>query len=567
MNKLLNKFKTGEKPTGEDFRELIKSCYDGMGVPDYWEEHLSSKIKTIKSLQDEDGTNRFSIGFITDMHLDGNSDLKSGSLINEIEENIHMPIIINGGDCISHYQGAISKNNALNQVQKMFNMFSPRVKDKMLYMVANHDDNSHSNQNWANTLKEGELYSQFYRYLDNKVIRGETPRYYYLDNEFHKTRFIVLDCNDVPYVEQNGKTKYPISNYHPFRQRQLEWFANTALNVHNDEWSVIVTCHAPPYSKGVKGFDRPVINGGIALGILSAFKEKKSYVGSSDAGVLSDFNVDISCDFTGKGGNVICWITGDTHRDNIVEMKEYSNIKLVTTVNDHKNRLSGEIKGVSGTITEHAFDIITVDRGNKDVYLTRIGAGSDRKFSYIEGAGDEDKKVVVFNDNFNRNDSLDLGSDWKNERGQFRIVSNDAKSLLENGTTSISLVNQNIVQNNIDIESSFNPKYVIGYIVRYVDSDNYIRVMVENNDFVLTVVKNDVKTNISAKGNYGFSESLDYKIKIELRGTNISVFINDVLELEGISDEFLSSTKCGIRAWSQGGPSGIYRDFIVKEIV
>lgn len=32
--------------------------------------------------------------------------------------------------------------------------------------------------------------------------------------------------------------------------------------------------------------------------------------------------------------------------------------------------------------TENAFDVFTIDKTNRKVYITRIGAGSDRVFDY-----------------------------------------------------------------------------------------------------------------------------------------------------------------------------------------
>jgi hypothetical protein len=42
---------------------------------------------------------------------------------------------------------------------------------------------------------------------------------------------------------------------------------------------------------------------------------------------------------------------------------------------------------VAGTILEQAFEILQIDIDAKRIYLTRIGWGNNRTFSFGEGAG------------------------------------------------------------------------------------------------------------------------------------------------------------------------------------
>lgn len=539
-------------------------------IPAYWESHINTKIKTIRQIQDEDGVNRFTFGFITDMHLEGNNEKHSGNLMAKIDDEIHLPLVINGGDCVSHYQGAVSKANAIGQIREMFSMFPQRIREKMLYMVANHDDNSHSNQVWAETLKEGELYSQFFRYLDNKVVRGiYSPRYYYIDDTFHKTRFIVLDCNDVPYIQENGRAKYPISDFHVFRQNQLQWFADVALNVPDSSWAVLVTSHAPPYETGVTGFDRPVRNADMALGIIAAFRNKTTYSGTSLANVIADFRATVSADFRGKGGDVICWLAGDTHTDTITTMTPYANIVQVTTINDHKNRPSGEAQGTRGTITEQAFDIMTVDRASRRVYLTRIGAGSDREFSYYYSSGNPNNpSAEIFRDDFNRADANTLGSNWATYQGEFYIRDNTARSVRaveigsSNAVYSSSIVNVG-TQNNISIEANLYTIDGEGFLFRHVNDENYFRLMIEYGKVELLMKENDVNTVIAQQD---VEQGRNCTLKVELQGNSIRVFIDNVQVLTHESDKHLTATHCGIRTWSTGTTNGHFENFVVKQI-
>lgn len=37
---------------------------------------------------------------------------------------------------------------------------------------------------------------------------------------------------------------------------------------------------------------------------------------------------------------------------------------------------------VVGTATETALDVVTIDRLNRKIYMTRVGAGNDREIEY-----------------------------------------------------------------------------------------------------------------------------------------------------------------------------------------
>lgn len=345
-------------------------------LPDYWISYVRNKYLTIQALQDNDGINRFSFGFITDMHFPDNAGY-SGRLMEYLTTKLNIPYFFNGGDTYNN-DTSTTKATAKDRIEMMFNAIGS-LKTQMLYTIGNHDDNSIT-QKWAETLKGGELYSQFFRHLHNNVTWGESGKYYYADDNFHKVRYIVLDSIDIPYIQNGDDLKYRGQWDYAFRQEQLEWFANVALDVPSDEWSVIVCSHIPPYDQGVTGFDIGIKNAEIVRGIVHAFKNKTTYTGTSLETVEPDFKVNISVDFTNKGGNVICWLSGHVHYDNIVTMPE--GIKLVTTINDSLTPWSDAPSKTKGTTTEHAFDIFTVDKANRFVYVTRIGAGEDRQFGY-----------------------------------------------------------------------------------------------------------------------------------------------------------------------------------------
>lgn len=359
----------GNGESASDYNNII-------GYPPYWISYISNKIDVINTLQREGGVNSTSFGFITDIHLDKNNQKHYGKLLTHIVEDCDIKYVFNGGDT---YSANTSKKDFLKGMREAFKLFG-KIKDRTLFCIGNHDDNPYGGVEWNRLITKKEQYSEYFRYLGNDITRGALGTYYYVDDIFHKIRYIVLDSIDIPYIQVNNSAKYSGQNMWAYRQEQLTWFGNVALDVPNSQWSVVVISHMPPYTTGVVGADAVTRNADLARGILKAFKDKTTFSGSSASGVPSDLQASVSVDFRNKGGNVVCWVAGHVHYDNLVTMPE--GIKLVTTINDDPRQyLDAPLKTI-GTTTEHAFDIFTINTQTKQVNITRIGAGSDRYFTY-----------------------------------------------------------------------------------------------------------------------------------------------------------------------------------------
>ena len=113
------------------------------------------------------------------------------------------------------------------------------------------------------------------------------------------------------------------------------------------------------------------------LGVLDAFKNKRAYV-AQEKHSNPLFDVSISADFSGKGGDVIAWVGGHRHKDYV---KTKFGITIVETTSDASYENYKKL-GLRGSVGEHAFDIFTVDKSNRRVSVTRIGRGEDREFVY-----------------------------------------------------------------------------------------------------------------------------------------------------------------------------------------
>lgn len=356
--------------------EKVNGLIDGESsskkIPVYWENHLDTKINQIKTHQRNLGSQGTSFVFYTDGHWDNNSK-NSPMLVKKVVEECEIPIVLDGGDIAANPSG-VEKQSQINEIldyKKQFSFLSNRV----LRTVGNHDDNS-INDLFSKTITNSEMYDILYRQysLDNVIVSGGDGSYFYADDQFQKIRYISLNSLDIPYIEEpNDKLLYGAMTHHAFRQKQIDWFADVALDTPNSGWSVVVFSHIPINQGYLK-------NDNIAMNILQAYKDKSTYEGSGSIG--TDFEVTKNVDFSNSGGDVICWLAGHLHLDSEITLPEHITYRELILLNDSLHSKAGAPVKTLGTNTENAFSVFTIDKTNRKVYITRIGAGSDRVFSY-----------------------------------------------------------------------------------------------------------------------------------------------------------------------------------------
>lgn len=350
---------------------------DKTTIPSYWEKQVANKIERIHELQAKGGKSCVSVGMITDFHFRENTKI-SPALMRRITEECAILYFFNAGDVISGC-GICESSFIKNEIDSVRQLFAD-IERKCLMAEGNHDraySTFEPPAYYAQNLTYKDFYERYFRFqtqYDDRVF-GKNGTYFYADAKQQKTRFIVLDSQDTPSDETlpDGKIKYNSMLHFGFLQDQLEWFANVALAVPDKDWNVVVCSHATPSYRGDSERES-VYNYDVALGIVDAFRKRTAYngVGSHPDPV---FAVNVAVDFTGRGGNFVAWLGGHTHHD---EISTENGIVCVVTESD-----STESKGhIRGTDTEQAFDILTICPEEKKVYITRIGNGSDREFTY-----------------------------------------------------------------------------------------------------------------------------------------------------------------------------------------
>lgn len=344
--------------------------------PGYWEKEIDTTVSRINAAQ-KDGD--FSFGFLTDFHNMTNAG-HSPALLQDVMERCGIKNYINGGD-IATDGGLSTEQMVIEDLQDAECKFN-EIADKCLKVEGNHDSA-------YSTLGDGQYYLQnltpdrirdiyFKAQTQNSnLFFAATGNYYYCDDEENQIRYIILNSQDKGYGESwDGRAADNKMWEFAFRQEQISWLAYWALVVPSDDWAVVVSSHVAPGENEQTGSDYPVTNYEIVIGLLEAFNNRTSYMNVS---MSLEYPAAVYADYTDKGGDIICWVAGHSHADKLFKL---DGINVVVCLDDSPLHEPGTPEKIKGTATEQAFDIFTVNKNTKTVIITRVGAGSDRQFSY-----------------------------------------------------------------------------------------------------------------------------------------------------------------------------------------
>lgn len=346
-------------------------------IPAYWKEHLDEKIAKIHENQVQAGTKGMSFAMISDIHWGPNRKY-SAHLLEKVMDACAIPYAFNGGDTVSG-AGLCPTSALFDELQNYSEMFK-RLEPRMLMAQGNHDPSYSlfdAPRYYVQNITHDEVHEYIFRYemkYPDRVI-SEDGSYFYADQKYYKMRLVVLNCFDVPSDETNedGSAKYNKMGIEGYRQEQIDWFANVALNVPSPEWTVVVCSHTNPAGGG------KAYNSDVMFGIIDAFRNGRKFEMATEY-PIDGYNAKISVDYTGRGGEFAVWVCGHTHYDNDVTV---NGTLCTATISDwHHQSARLTFKREVGTITEQAFDVFTIDPVNHKISITRIGAGEDREFYY-----------------------------------------------------------------------------------------------------------------------------------------------------------------------------------------
>jgi DNA repair exonuclease SbcCD nuclease subunit len=358
---------------------------NGLNEKDEYEDsHFSGVLNKVKGLQNSETLNFI---FVTDPHHEpGENQLRAARVIRKLAGAIRPDFIVCGGDLSIN-----GDKSAVLAAQKEFMSELSVTECPTLPVKGNHDDNTiydfyRNPHSIKNVVFPNESFELGFSKLEGKVCFDEGNKlgmYYFYDIPVKKTRIIILNAIDIPYqVTDKGNLLYNGQFKYAFSDRQLQWTAHKALRFSEKSdsagWRTILFSHVPILQEGLYGTDHGITNDTVMWDILKAFKIGAVYRSIPTTG---DFSQSVEADFSGQGGGtLIACFFGHVHVDQSVQK---DGITLVTTLNAATQQDFAETPArVSGTISETAFDIVTVDFSKQTIFTVRFGAGTDRMISF-----------------------------------------------------------------------------------------------------------------------------------------------------------------------------------------
>lgn len=322
-NRLLEIIKDGVK-------SVLENSETPDPYPDYYQTELDQSIADYRKNQEAIGHGGTSFVFITDTHW-GVNQKHSPKLIRYLIENSNLRNVICGGDILDSGSKASEMAKGYDFMAKF--AFAP---GGLKCVIGNHDWNRNGhdsapsywmslNETYATFCPKSEMEMQ-----DVQCIEPDTGMYeisYYIDIPATNIRLL--------FVSLPFGSAYTVT---------LNWAQQMITD--NPGKDFILFSH----------FLYKNANGERAGGANALIYRIQDY------------------------SNVKAWIFGHIHADRVY----YTNtgIPLVATDTD-SSRLSSANKYTytQGTITEHAFDIVTVDTTGRNVECVRVGRGRDRRIN------------------------------------------------------------------------------------------------------------------------------------------------------------------------------------------
>lgn len=300
-------------------------------LPPYYftENYIYTKRSNVLSHFDDCAYNGMMFYFITDVHWDTNSH-RSPALLKYMKEITEIKDLVFNGDGITNYD---SKESAIINYNTFRRSFAEWEGTHWMPVVGNHElNNPGATAGSTAQLTPSEAYGMVTK-ENERLIKRLDEYSYYIDFEAVKVRMIFVGC------------KY---------DSQIATVTQTAvvgaIETTPQDYKILVCSHIGLTGKGSTGdIDttlQPIVD---ALDIVH---EK-----------------------------VIAVLTGHRHADGAVTTD--AGVLIVATTCDGLAE-GGSLTRTRGTITESAFEVVQIDLENDKMYLTRIGAGSNRTFNICQ---------------------------------------------------------------------------------------------------------------------------------------------------------------------------------------
>lgn len=320
-------------------------------LPEYYSAHLDAKISEINTLEYASGFDGATYQFVTDMHTKANK-LSSLPLMERIREKTNGTRLINCGDNVTAIG---TREDIKKELQDTINKLYPIFGANISFVLGNHDfmiSNS-PNGTWDSNYFEYIDKSTVYAILNIKTGVDSKKLYHYWDDKQAQIRHIFIDFIDI------DKAWF------------IDWF-KASVDVPNG-WSLCFYNHINMLNVDTGAVDTTYT---YLVNWICAIQNKTAY--NATVTTTTGDKV-ISADYSGKN-TPVCYVAGGhQHKDSLYK---YNNVNFFTTDCDACYNNNGVVQRIAGTITENAFDVIHINTKTKTVNLIRVGAGSNRNFTY-----------------------------------------------------------------------------------------------------------------------------------------------------------------------------------------
>lgn len=344
---------------------------------------------------------RINLLHISDTHIGTdnayNNFLESIEVGNSLYAENVISAVVNTGDNTNG--GGSSLSNFLAEYTKNTSALATSTAPYLM-QLGNHDANNGNTVAIADVPTKNNLFPPFQNiFAQTGVAVGDATnqeRYYYYDvaQGGHSIRIIMLDMLDHPdYTASN--TNYYCQWNVVYSQDQIDWLANTALDVPAD-YGVIICNHFPFAPHRDAGYSEiyPALNdgyfvqsatGNMADGwkmipeIVQAWQNRatlsKTYTdtkGSQNIIANYDFsNVPVSAFF-------VCYLCGHTHSKNVFKVEEengvsFNQLMMCEDSSGQNGTALNRCYKRFGTISDNAFSCLSIDMEEKKIYRTSYG--------------------------------------------------------------------------------------------------------------------------------------------------------------------------------------------------
>lgn len=317
---------------------------DDRSVPDYYAEHIKTKLASVTENMMEVGKDGETFIFITDTHWESNRK-NSPALVKYILDNANINLLLCGGDLIN--QG--TKEKMVPLMRAAITSFKHR-DILMPTAFGNHDSNWN---NWAGQWEHPERY--FGRKIQYALMQKQAEDLvtyftsesdgwnFYFDVPNTKTRIIFLDTGE------NGK----FSQYSALASTMLD----TPAGYH-----IVIIAH------WIRADGEPTASCTNIMAMMDAYNSKGTVTIS-----------ETSYDFAAAKGHVNLMMAGHNHND--YSWYTTGGVPVVVTDCDAGDRsYNADDPYVPGTVTEQAFDVVTINYTTGAVKAVRVGRGSNRSW-------------------------------------------------------------------------------------------------------------------------------------------------------------------------------------------